>query len=171
MLRRALFTSARSNWETPRALFDRLAAEFQFTRDVCATHVNRKCRAYFGTKDDGLRQRWTGTCWMNPPYGRTIAPWIRKARCESRRGVRVVCLIPARTDTAWWHDEVMRAQEIRLLRGRVRFVGAISAAPFPSAVVIFDSRRSKTSGPRVVSWDWRSSIRDGEDDAGSGNDV
>jgi hypothetical protein len=92
---------------------------------------------------------------MNPPYGRAIGTWVRKAREEALKGVKVVSLLPARTDTAWWHDDVMRAQEIRLLRGRLTFVGAPSPAPFPSAVVIFDGNRNPALTPRVVSWDWR----------------
>ncbi len=92
---------------------------------------------------------------MNPPYGRAIGGWVRKAREESLSGAIVVSLLPARTDTAWWHDDVMRAQEIRLLRGRLTFVGAPSPAPFPSAIVIFDGNQKPALRPRVVSWDWR----------------
>ena len=74
---------------------------------------------------------------MNPPYGRTIGQWIRKAWESSRNGATVVCLLPARTDTLWWHDCVSRATEIRFLKGRLRFEGAANSAPFPSAVVVF----------------------------------
>ena len=155
----ALFKSANIEWETPPALFALLRREFSFTLDVCAKRWNRKCAAYFTRERDGLRQRWTGTCWMNPPYGRAIARWIRKAREESIRGVTVVCLVPARTDTAWWQDHVMRGREIRLLRGRLMFVGATSPAPFPSAVVIFKGSRTRRVVPRVVNWDWRRAVR------------
>jgi site-specific DNA-methyltransferase (adenine-specific) len=154
VIHRALFSSARTNWETPPALFAFLDREFRFTLDVCATRATRKCRGFFTPIDDGLRQRWTGSCWMNPPYGRAIARWVRKAYAESRRGARVVCLLPVRTDTAWWQDIVMRAASIRLLRGRITFVGAASPAPFPSAVVIFDHRR-RIAPVRVTGWDWR----------------
>jgi phage N-6-adenine-methyltransferase len=158
-LARALFGSAKTNWETPPDLFAVLDREFSFTLDVCATRANHKCAAYFTCAQDGLRQRWTGTCWMNPPYGRAIAAWVAKARREGRHGTTVVGLLPARTDTAWWQDTVMRAREIRLLRGRIRFVGAASPAPFPSAVVIFQENRPRRIGPRVVAWDWRRRAR------------
>src|SRR5882672_3653911 len=134
----ALFASVRTEWQTPPDLFAALDREFGFVRDVCATRANRQCAGYFSRAQDGLRQRWKGACWMNPPYGRAIAGWIRKARVESLRGARVVCLVPARTDTAWWQDDVMRSAEIRLLRGRLTFVGASHPAPFPSAIVVFE---------------------------------
>src|ERR671925_2236107 len=101
---RALFSSATTEWETPPSLFRLLEREFGFTLDVCASRRNHKCAAYYTREQDGLRQRWSGTCWMNPPYGRDIGAWIRKAREESLRGARIICLLPARTDTAWWHD-------------------------------------------------------------------
>ena len=156
-LQPALFSSASGEWETPRDLFARLDREFSFTLDVCATSRNRKCPAYFTRTKDGLAQRWTGTCWMNPPYGRAIGAWMKKAFNESLNGAKVVCLLPARTDTTWWHDWVLKAQEIRLLRGRVRFVGAASPAPFPSAVAIFGRRRSKVS-QQIVGWNWRNAV-------------
>lgn len=159
-LQPALFNSASSEWETPRELFLELDREFRFTLDVCATSQNRKCPAYFSAAEDGLAQRWTGTCWMNPPYGRQIDIWVSKAYEESRERATVVGLLPARTDTTWWHAHVMKAQEIRLLKGRLTFVDARSAAPFPSAVVIFTRGRRPPSVPRVVSWDWRMAARD-----------
>jgi site-specific DNA-methyltransferase (adenine-specific) len=157
-LNRALFTSARTDWETPSALFRLLDVEFAFTLDVCATRLNRKCRRYFTPAINGLRQPWPGSCWMNPPYGRAIGVWVKKALEESQTGAIVVCLLPARIDTAWWHDGVMKASEIRLLRGRLRFVGAASPAPFPSAVAIFDVRRNLSAMPRVISWDWQGTL-------------
>lgn len=154
----ALYSSVKTEWETPPELFARLNREFSFTLDVCATRRNRKCGAYFTLQQDGLRQRWTGACWMNPPYGRAIGTWIRKAREESVRGATVVCLVPARTDTGWWHEDAMKAQEIRLLRGRITFVGARASAPFPSALVIFGDRRRPTV-THVLGWDWRGAAR------------
>jgi site-specific DNA-methyltransferase (adenine-specific) len=153
-----LFASARTEWETPADLFAVLDREFAFTLDVCALPSNSKCAAFFSPADDALRRPWTGRCWMNPPYGREIAAWVRKAREAGRKHASVVCLLPARTDTAWWHQHVMRAPEIRLLRGRLTFVGARSSAPFPSAVVIFDQKRVTSGDPRVVSWDWRAAL-------------
>ena len=120
-------------------LFRCLDAEFHFTIDVCALPETAKCAHYFTPTDDGLTQPWDGVCWMNPPYGRAIAAWMRKAYEESQRGCTVVCLVPARTDTEWWHQYAMRG-EIRYLRGRVRFGEATSGAPFPSSIVVFRDR-------------------------------
>lgn len=132
------FSSQRLDWSTPQGVFDELDAEFGFTLDVCATHENAKCDRFFTKGDDGLAQRWIHeTCWMNPPYGREIGAWMRKAYGESLRGATVVCLIPSRTDTRWWHDYVMRADEIRFIKGRLKFDGHKNSAPFPSAIAIF----------------------------------
>jgi len=130
------FQRDRDDWETPQELFDKLDAEFRFTLDVCALPKNAKCANYFSPRDDGLSQEWTGVCWMNPPYGCEIAKWMRKAVRASKRGATVVCLVPARTDTEWWHKYALRG-EIRFIRGRVRFRGGKATAPFPSAIVIF----------------------------------
>src|SRR5262245_3506671 len=97
------FSSASDEWETPQWLFDLLDSEFGFTRDVCATRENAKCTRYFSPKDDALKQTWEGVCWMNPPYGRAIGRFIEKAFRSSLEGATVVCLIPARTDTDYWH--------------------------------------------------------------------
>lgn len=130
------FMSKRNDWETPQFLFDGLNAEFGFEVDVCATAETAKCKRYFTPEDDGLSQKWEGTCWMNPPYGRVIGRWMQKAFEASLGGALVVCLVPARTDTRWWHKYAMRG-EIRYLRGRLRFGNAHNSAPFPSAIVIF----------------------------------
>lgn len=136
-----LFTSNTDEWGTPRDFFDLLDAEFGFTLDVCATAENAKVERHFTKADDGLSQPWSGTCWMNPPYGRGIAAWVEKAYLSSQNGATVVCLIPARTDTAYWHDYVMKADEVRFVRGRLHFDGGHEAkahnAPFPCAVVVF----------------------------------
>ena len=133
------FKSEVQTWETPADLFDQLDQEFAFDLDVCALPETSKCKRYFTPADDGLSQSWTGTCWMNPPYGRAIGNWMRKALEESRRGCIVVCLVPARTDTEWWHRFAMRG-EIRFIRGRLKFGNAKSGAPFPSAIVVFRDR-------------------------------
>ena len=133
----ALLKRGPDTWETPDALFAQLDAQHHFTLDVCATPETAKCPRYFTPEDDALKQSWAGeVCWMNPPYGHQIAHWIRKAYEEAQAGATVVCLIPSRTDTAWWHNYVMRGS-IYLVRGRLRFHGAAHNAPFPSAVVIF----------------------------------
>ena len=129
------FSSATDLWATPQDFFDKLDAEFGFDWDVCATHDNAKCRQYFTKIQNGLRQPWTGICWMNPPYGREIGKWMQKAYESSLQGATVVCLVPARTDTAWWHDYAAKG-EVRFIRGRLKFGDAKNSAPFPSAVVV-----------------------------------
>ncbi len=124
-------------WETPQKFFDALDAEFNFTLDVCALPENTKCVRYFSPEDDGLKQAWVGACWMNPPYGRKIKAWVRKARESALAGATVVCLLPARTETGWWHDYVIPYGEIRFMRGRIKFGGSPHNAPFPNAVVVF----------------------------------
>lgn len=136
MINAGLMTSNRDTWATPSPLFADLNREFGFTLDVCALPENAKCANYFTPEQDGLSQEWTGVCWMNPPYGRKISNWMRKAYEASRHGATVVCLVPARTCSAWWHDYAMKG-EVRFIRGRVRFVGANWDAPFPSAIVVF----------------------------------
>jgi phage N-6-adenine-methyltransferase len=130
------FSSATDMHETPQDLFDTLNLEFNFSLDVCAVAENTKCSIFFSPEQNGLIQEWSGVCWMNPPYGRDIKKWIKKAYEASLKGATVVCLVPARTDTAWWHDYVMRG-EIRYIRGRLKFGKAVNSAPFPSAIVIF----------------------------------
>jgi phage N-6-adenine-methyltransferase len=140
MLAKALFSSDRHDWETPAELFNELDAEFGFEIDVCATAENAKCLHFFSPEQDGLKQSWRGTCWMNPPYGSALPRWMAKAYTASLEGATVVCLVPARTDTRWWHDFAMRG-EIRLIRGRVRFGRAPGGAPFPSAIIVFRPKR------------------------------
>lgn len=133
----ALFSSATDDWATPQVFYDQLHLEFGFTTDVCASKENAKCSHFYDVSQDGLKQDWTGACWMNPPYGRTIGECMKKARETAQAGqATVVCLVPARTDTAWWHDYA-RFGEIRFVRGRLKFGNATTSAPFPSAIVIF----------------------------------
>lgn len=135
------------DWETPPEVFEPLNREFGFTLDVAASPHNAKCTVYLTSDQDGLISDWgTNVCWCNPPYGGAIARWIRKAWLASKYGATVVMLIPARTDTAWWHDYAARG-DVRFLRGRIRFLrGGIpigdatkgsAKSPFPSAVVVF----------------------------------
>ena len=126
----------REDWGTPQALFDELNSVFRFDLDACANEHNRKCDRFYSKETDALRQAWAGTVWCNPPYGRRVALFVRKAFVESVKGATVVMLLPASTDTKWWHDYCTRATTI-LLRGRLTFVGARGHAPFASAVVIF----------------------------------
>lgn len=133
-----MMSSLTDDWATPIVFFNQLNEEFHFTLDPCAYPYSAKCDRYFTAEDDGLVQDWgQEVVFMNPPYGRGIGVWLRKARLSALAGATVVCLIPSRTDTAWWHEEVMLAAEIRLVVGRLTFGDATSAAPFPSAVVVF----------------------------------
>lgn len=128
-------------WETRPDLFAALNAEFQFTLDPCATAVNAKCSRYFTEAMNGLAQSWIGErVFMNPPYGREVAAWVAKARREASAGALVVGLLPASTDLAWWHADVVGHAEVRYIRGRVRFLtgGPYRASGFfPSVVVVW----------------------------------
>ena len=139
--RKVMFSSKTTEWSTPQAFYDRLNQEFNFTLDPCCTDETAKCSTYYTEADDGLAQPWAGhSVFMNPPYGRSIKDWIRKAYEESRKpNTVVVALIPARTDTRYWHDYCMEASEIRFIKGRLKFGESNNSAPFPSAVVIFGS--------------------------------
>ena len=153
---RHLFKSLSGEWSTPQGLFDDLDAEFHFTLDACATSSNAKVTPYLGNGinyplGDGLSYPWNGVVWCNPPYGREIGKWIKKGYEEAGytclepdvigpglyEHTVVVMLIPSRTDTRWWHDYVMKAKEIRFIKGRLKFGGATNSAPFPSAIVVF----------------------------------
>jgi len=134
-----LYSSATDDWGTPQKLFDELDAEFGFTLDACASAHNFKVKKYFTKEDNALVQDWIGNVWLNPPYGRDIGKWMAKAYAEHQKGATVVCLVPARTDTAWWHDYAVKGT-VRFLRGRLKFEqpGAVkNSAPFPSAIVVF----------------------------------
>jgi len=138
-----MFSSKDMTWETPQKLYDKLSEEFNFTLDVCALPETAKCEEYYTPEIDGLKQEWKGICWMNPPYGKEISVWLKKAYEESLKGVTIVCLIPSRTDTRYWHDYCMKASEIRFIKGRLKFGDSINSAPFPSAIVIFKGNIDK----------------------------
>jgi len=145
----ALFSKKSDEWETPQWLFDLLNEEFHFNVDAASRqYITQKCNRCF---TDALTLEWTKwgeRFWLNPPYSQ-IAVFMKKAYEESQKGAVVVCLIPARTDTKYWHDYVMKAQEIRFVKGRLKFENKtlpswnpegnfkISPAPFPSVIVIF----------------------------------
>lgn len=130
------FSSKTDLWYTPEDFYQKYNSVYNFETDVCATDENAKCEKYFTEEIDGLSQRWEGVCWMNPPYGRTISKWMKKAYESSLEGATVVCLVPARTDTNWWHDYAMKGS-IEFIKGRLKFGGSKNSAPFPSAVVVF----------------------------------
>ena len=131
------FSSGKDDWETPDDVFIPLDREFGFTLDVCANKINHKVGYYFDEEDNGLIQDWgTNICWMNPPYSQ-LKKWLEKAYTSSLNGATVVCLIPARTDTKAWWNFVEGKAEVRRRKGRIKFVGAKSSAPFPSCIVIY----------------------------------
>lgn len=135
-----MFTSRTDEWATPAATFSALDAEFRFNLDPCATVANHTCPDYFTKEDDGLAKDWGGRrVFCNPPYGREIGKWVKKCYEESQKPeTTVVALLPARTDTRWFHDHVNgKARELRFLRGRLHFNESKSAAPFPSMIVVF----------------------------------
>lgn len=134
-----MFSSATDNWATPQDFFDELDEEFHFTLDVCADENNHKCDKYYTKEQDGLSQPWNGTVWCNPPYGREIGQWVQRALFASVAGATVVMLIPARTDTRWFHDYIYKRDnvEIRFIKGRLKFGNSKNSAPFPSMVVVF----------------------------------
>lgn len=149
MVDKALFTSNSTEWATPWSFIHQFIG-FNFTLDVCATIDNAKAPAFYTKEVDGLKQDWHffdrgGACWMNPPYGRDIGKWVEKAHDESLKGATVVCLLPSRTDTKYFHrfiwdeekDKSRPGVTVRFLRGRIKFVGAKNSAPFPSMIVIF----------------------------------
>ena len=138
-----MFSSKTDLWATPQTFFDKLNSEFGFDTDVCALASNAKCAKFFTPEVNGLTQAWEGVCWVNPPYGRGIGMWLKKAYESSQKGATVVCLVPSRTDTRWWHDYCMKG-EVRFIKGRLKFGGHNNAAPFPSAIVIFKpTKRTK----------------------------
>jgi site-specific DNA-methyltransferase (adenine-specific) len=136
-----MFSSKTGEWSTPQDFFDKLNWRFgPFSLDPCATIDNTKCANFFTEAEDGLSKSWEGfKVFVNPPYGRGIDKWIKKAYEESRKdNTMVVMLIPARPDTKYWHDYVMKADEVYFIRGRLKFGDSENSAPFPSAVVVFD---------------------------------
>ena len=133
-INKGLFTSNTDLWETPQDFFDGLNKEFGFDLDVCALPENAKCERYFTPEKDGLDQEWKGTVWCNHPYGKQVGKWVEKAY---KSNCTVVMLLPARTDTKWFHDYIYRKDEIRFVKGRLKFGGSKIPAPFPSMVVIY----------------------------------
>ena len=132
------FSSKSHEWETPQSFYDKLNEKYNFQLDPCCTVDNCKCPIGFTHENDGLLQDWFPyeSVFMNPPYGREIIKWVKKAYDESQKGCVVVCLLPARTDTRWFHDYCVKG-EIEFIRGRLKFGGQKNSAPFPSMVVVF----------------------------------
>lgn len=151
---KVMFSSNSFSWGTPESFFKRLDNEFKFTLDPCATKETAKCARFFTEEDDGLSQDWGGhSVFMNPPYGRDIGDWIKKAYEESSKpGTVVVCLIPSRTDTKYWHEYCMKSDKISFVRGRLKFGGSTNSAPFPSAVILFTGRNNVDEPPGIGSY-------------------
>lgn len=143
----ACLTSNSNEWATPAATFRELDAEFHFNLDPCSTDENAKCKQHYTLKDNGLAQDWGGCrVFCNPPYGKEIGKWVRKCYEESQKpDTLVVMLIPARTDTSYFHDYIYHKAQIRFLRGRLHFNESLQGAPFPSMIVVFDNRDNEES--------------------------
>lgn len=135
------FSSKTDLWATPQDFFNSYNEKYNFTLDVCADTTNHKCEKYFTKEMDGLQQKWEGICWMNPPYGKEIKKWMKKAYESSLNGATVVCLVPSRTDTQWWHEYAMKGK-IEFIKGRLKFGGSKNSAPFPSAVIVFEGKHN-----------------------------
>jgi site-specific DNA-methyltransferase (adenine-specific) len=139
MITKGMLTSNRDSWETPQKLFDELNKEFNFTIDAAADAENHKCERYYTREESGLEKSWKGErVFLNPPYGRELPKWVKKAADEAKdKSTIIVMLIPARTDTHWFHDYIYKKAEIRFIKGRLKFGDGEKDAPFPSMVVIF----------------------------------
>lgn len=136
---KVMYSSKTNVWETPQEFFDRLNCKYKFTTDVCALPENAKCKKFFSPETDGLLQAWKGSCWMNPPYGRNIGQWIKKAFEAGKKDALVVALLPARTDTKWFHEFIYNKPGVsyEFVKGRLKFGKSKNAAPFPSMLVVF----------------------------------
>jgi site-specific DNA-methyltransferase (adenine-specific) len=139
MNKNLMFSSVTDEWYTPIDFYNELNKEFNFNLDPCATDINHKCAKYFTKEDNGLLQSWGGyNVFCNPPYGRAITAWVEKAYKEAKKdNTLIVMLLPARTDTKWFHNFIYNKAEIRFIKGRLKFGGCKSSAPFPSMVVIY----------------------------------
>ena len=140
-----MFSSKTDQWSTPQYFYDKLNEEFGFTLDPCADENNHKCEKYFTKEQNGLLQEWGGeTVFCNPPYGREINKWVEKSFMESKKeDTIVVMLIPARTDTKYFHEYIYNKSEIRFIKGRLKFGNSKNSAPFPSMIVIFKRKEKK----------------------------
>lgn len=149
------FKSKSVEWGTPDEIYLPLHAQFNFVLDVCASPGMQKCDQFLTPAQNGLLTPWSlvGANWMNPPYGRAIGAWMRKAAAEAKRGATTVCLVPSRTDTRWFRESLETADEVLFVTRRIKFVGAKHAAPFPSCIIIFRPVL-QAHGPRMGFWDF-----------------
>ena len=152
------------NWETPNEIFDYFNSVYHFDFDLAADEKNHKCPNYFSESNNPLDKEWIGICWLNPPWGDRkykLKEWIKKSFLESQKeNCMVAILIPARTNTSWWHDYCMKAETIYFIKGRPRFIERKEGFPQPCkhglpqplAVIIF-KRTDKE--PKLKSYLWR----------------
>ena len=154
-MNQALLSSKKMDYCTPQDFFNRLDTEFHFTLDAAATSESAKCSVYDTSETDGLRSPWDitrGAVFCNPPYGRKIGEWVRKAFQEAKKGVTIVLLIPARTDTSYFHEYIYGVAEIRFVRGRLHFTdengNGYPPAPFPSMVVVYNGKKHELYGQK-----------------------
>ena len=139
-MNKALFSTGSGEWETPQELYNSLNAACGFDLDVCATADNAKCQRFYSKEQDGLTQDWIGRVWCNPPYGRDVEKWVKKANDEhAKHGTFIVMLLPARTDTKWIHNLIFGVANVIFLPGRLKFTGSNNSAPFPSMLAIWGS--------------------------------
>ena len=140
MENKVLYSSNTDSWSTPWDLFYKLNEIYNFDLDPCCDELNRKCKNYFTRQHDGLDQDWNKykSVFMNPPYGREIKKWVKKAYEENKKGCIVVCLLPARTDTKWFHEYIYNKHKIEFIKGRLRFGNSTDNAPFPSMLVYME---------------------------------
>jgi len=137
------YSSKTDDWSTPQHLFDKLNETYGFDLDVCANSENAKVWRYYSKDDDGLAHDWFGRIWMNPPYGRSIGKWVKRAYESATGETFVVALLPARTDTKWFHQYIYNkpSVSIEFLKGRLKFGNSKNSAPFPSMIVVFGSKK------------------------------
>jgi phage N-6-adenine-methyltransferase len=151
------FESAKQDWTTPQAMFDRLHSEFKFTVDLAADNLNTKCLKFYSSDNSALSVPWVGTGWLNPPYGDKagkLSEWVKKAYAETRKeGCCVVMLIPARTNTRWFHDYCMKAEELRFFKGRPKFGEAKHGLPQPLVLVVFRAAGKLWRPPKLSSFE------------------
>lgn len=136
------FSSEKMDWETPQKYFNELHEKYNFTIDVATNGSNAKTENFYTEEDNALIQNWHGRVFCNPPYGRELKRWVKKAYEESQKDHNelIVLLIPARTDTTYWHEYIFDKAEIHFLKGRLKFEvngKATNPAPFPSALIIY----------------------------------
>ena len=135
-----MFSSKTDNWATPQDFYNKLDKRFNFELDPCADEENHKCPLYYTKEEDGLKQDWGQyRTYVNPPYGREISKWVEKAyKTNKEHGNLIVMLLPARTDTRWFHNFIYKKAEIEFIKGRLKFGNSKDSAPFPSMIVIFE---------------------------------